>query len=85
MTKGVIVISVRDGECDRERKNPYRTGGWVVLRDEAIRRLPVDSNLIETMLKNRFCFVEDEVWDRLGLPRGEIKEEADNGTQRANE
>ena len=66
MEQGVILISTRVGE---EGDNPYRTGGWVVLKEDAVRRMPVDEALIEHMLKMRIAFIEDQVWDMLGLPR----------------
>jgi len=66
MTKGVIMISVRDS--DYGSSNPYRTGGWVVLTDDAVRRILRDP---DDVLKARIAFVPDGVWDELGLPRGE--------------
>jgi hypothetical protein len=53
--------------------NPYRTGGWCVVRDDFISRV-IDSPLRETILEQRFCFVGDAAWDRMGLPRGPIPE-----------
>lgn len=67
MAKGCILISVRVGESG---DNPYRTGGWVVLKDEAIRRLPVSDTLIANILKKRMVYLPDDAWDALGLPRG---------------
>lgn len=60
MKQGIILISVRDGE---EGDNPYRTGGWVVIKQEAAEKLfrNVDFN------KQRICFVEDKVWKHTGL------------------
>ena len=66
MKTGVILISVRDGE---EESNPYRTGGWAVVRDEAITRM-VSAVQCDQILEKRMAFVPDEVWDALGLPRG---------------
>ena len=65
MDKGVILISVRDGE---EGDNPYRTGGWVVVTDEAIPRFVTNEAICEETLKKRIAFVPDEAWDMLGLP-----------------
>jgi len=67
MKQGVILISVRVGE---QGDNPYRTGGWVVVRDEAIRRMVQPEELSEKILKERVAFVPDDAWDALGLPRG---------------
>ena len=64
--QGVIFISVRDGE---QGDNPYRTGGWAVLKDEAVRRFINNDNLCTTILKKRVAFVPDQAWDMIGLPR----------------
>lgn len=61
MKKGVILISIRDGE---KGNNPYRTGGFVVIKDEGLKG--PDWNEAK---KSRVCFVEDHIWNQLGLPR----------------
>lgn len=72
MKQGIILISARDGETDE--KNPYRTGGWIVLREEALHRFPMNPDLIEAICRKRVAFLEDAVWDGLGLPRGKVTE-----------
>lgn len=67
MEKGVILISVRDGE---HGENPYRTGGWVVVKDDLIHNLVKDTAVRDHILKARVSFLPDEVWDLIGLPRG---------------
>ena len=67
MEQGVILISVRDS--DMNSPNPYRTGGWVVVKDDLIERLVTDSALKEHILQRRMCFIPDAVWDGIGLPR----------------
>lgn len=67
MKKGVILISVKDGEPDHD--NPYRTGGWCVIKDEAIERMPIDDHVRKGLLKHRRGFLEDAAWEALGLPR----------------
>jgi len=59
--QGIIMISVRDGESG---DNPYRTGGWVVVKEDAALRL-----IPKEKLEKRILFVEDKVWDKIGLPR----------------
>lgn len=61
MKQGIILVSVKDGE---KSDNPYRTGGWVVVREEAAKKIFDDD-----VIKSRFAFVEDTVFDMLGLPR----------------
>ncbi len=67
MKQGVILISTKDGE--EGSKNPYRTGGWAVVKDEVIERMVKPKDLADEILKARFCFVPDQVWDAVGLPR----------------
>jgi len=63
--KGVILVSVKDREVG---DNPYRTGGWVVLKDEAVERM-FQGEAKDDLLRKRFGYVEDKVWDLVGLPR----------------
>lgn len=63
MKQGIILISVKDGESG---KNPYRTGGWVVVKEEAAKRMFGETNRI---IETRIGFVEDETWNTIGLPR----------------
>jgi hypothetical protein len=65
MAQGVILISARDGETG---DNPYRTGGWCVLKEDAFRRLFTGPEA-EATLQKRICFLHDSTWDALGLPR----------------
>jgi hypothetical protein len=74
MDQGCIFISVRDGEPDHV--NPYRTGGWVVLKTEAVERMREvvkPESLIDHILQARVAFLEDATWNALGLPRGDVK------------
>jgi len=64
MKKGVIFIGVRDGEQDR--KNPYRTGHFIGIKEEAIRKM-IKEPLLSKILKKRLCYVEKSVLVKLGL------------------
>lgn len=89
MERGVILISVKDHEMDKmaaEMKaaietqtpyipNPYRSGGWVVVSDESIRRMVADDALRDRILKKRWTFVPDRVWGALGFPRSKRRVE----------
>jgi hypothetical protein len=66
--QGVILISVRDGEYGN---NPYRTGGWVVIKKDAFKKI---FQCAEEALEKGVAFIEDTAWDKVGLPR---KEELD--------
>lgn len=78
MQQGVILISMRDGEesemetakHEKRLANPYRTGGWIVVREEYIRRVIDSPILTRQILRQRVCFVPDSAWDKIGLPRG---------------
>ena len=70
MEKGVILISVNEKLSKGDLDNPYRTGGWVVVKDEAIKRL-INSELAADILKKRAAFIPDEAWDMMKLPRGD--------------
>ncbi len=49
--------------------NPYRTGGWVVLKQEAIERMLSDNpEILKSTLEHRMLFMEQAMWDLVGLP-----------------
>ena len=66
MKEGVILISVRDGESGDD---PYRTGGWCVVKDDAIRTIITPQSVADDILEHRTAFVPDAAWDAMGLPR----------------
>jgi len=72
MKLGIILISV-DEKLSTDKDNPYRTGGWVVIKEDAIRRMVNPPELAEQIIGCRMAFVPDEVWDMLRLPRGDSK------------
>jgi hypothetical protein len=69
MAQGVVLISTRNGESGED---PYRTGGWCVIKEEAFRRM-FGGDAAEQALKARMVYVPDEVWDAVGLPRGPVE------------
>ena len=76
MKQGVILISV-DPALTEDRNNPWRSGGWCVVRNEALERWKaagMDATLVDSMLEKRMGFIEDEAWDRIGLPRPQAEE-----------
>lgn len=64
MKQGVILISVRDGESG---DNPYRTGGFWVIKDDSVRRIINLPELAEQIINRRVCFVPDEACKAMGL------------------
>jgi hypothetical protein len=71
MELGVIFISVDEKKSKGDMQNPWRTGGWCVVKEEAVRRMFEDGPILDSVLKYRMAFIEDEAWDKIGLPRGE--------------
>jgi len=69
MEQGIILISVDEAKTT-DPQNPWRTDGWVVVKEEAVRRMVIPPELVEHICKSRVCFVPDDAWDKLGLPRG---------------
>jgi hypothetical protein len=69
MKQGIIFISVNESLTENP-KDPYRSGGWCVLREDAVRRMPLDDEVKNKILEARMSFMSDEVWDAFGLPRG---------------
>ena len=67
MQQGVILISV-DPEKSPDHRNPWRTGGWSVVIEDAVKRW-FSEPLLSQVLKCRFAFVEDQVWTAIGLPK----------------
>jgi len=63
------VLSVDEAKTT-DPQNPWRTDGWVVVKEEAVRRMVIPPELVEHICKSRVCFVPDDAWDKLGLPRG---------------
>ncbi len=68
MKMGVILISVDESKSE-DMMNPFRTGGWVVVGENFIKRTFKSKELVDAILKYRMAFVSDSAWGVLGLPR----------------
>lgn len=68
MKKGIVLISV-NMQLTKDQRDPYRSGGWVVVRPAFIKRTIQPEEMVKDICKRRMAFVPDEVWDQLGLPR----------------
>ena len=68
MKQGIMFVSVRDGESGN---NPYRTGKMCVIKEEAVKNM-VSPELYEHLKRVRFGFIEDSIWEQLGLPVEEM-------------
>ena len=68
MKQGIILISIDEAKST-DTTNPYRTGGWCVVKEEVIKRLDLQSpELEDNILESRVAFIPDEVWNMMGLP-----------------
>jgi hypothetical protein len=70
--------------------NPYRSGGWWVVRDDMIRRLVTEPTLRDHILRVRWTFLTQETAQLIGLrnPDGSLlvtEEEKPDGTVRSGE
>jgi len=66
MRQGVIFISVKDGQPESD--NPYRTGKFAVVTENAVKRIVQPGVLQDHILKARVAFIEDQTWAMIGLP-----------------
>lgn len=71
MKQGVILIVIDESKSDpgwnKERlPNPYRAGHFVVVRDEAIKRL-FNGEAVDFALKHRFTFIDVSAAEAVGL------------------
>lgn len=63
MKQGVIVISTKDDDPE------YRTGGWWVLKDDAIKDM-FEKEFADEVLSTRCMFIRDSDHIKLGLKKG---------------
>ena len=61
MKQGIIFIETKNGESG---DNPYRTGRFAVVKEDAVKRLLKSP---EDILRKRVCFVPEEVSNVLGI------------------
>lgn len=53
-------------QISEDKRDPHRTGRWVVIKEEAFARIVGEDH---PAIEARFCFIEDHVWDEIGLPK----------------
>lgn len=72
MQQGILLMSISDDTVDEDMQppipNPYKTGGWCIVKDEAVQRM-VSESMFKFASRRRFIFITDEAWDKVGLPR----------------
>jgi hypothetical protein len=79
MDKGVILITIDDAKSGANwntpppdkptnwMPNPYRTGGFFVVTDDAVKRIINNESTVEWALKHRWMFIDHEAAERIGL------------------
>jgi len=72
MRQGVIIITFDPTKSDPnwhkdKMPNPYRTGGFFVIREEAVHNITDDKRIIDFMLNQRWIFIEHEAAEKIGL------------------
>lgn len=67
MKQGIILIGV-DEKKTTDMDNPYRTGRFAVIKEEAVRRMLKPGELLEDICRKRVAFMPDEVFEMLGIP-----------------
>ncbi len=72
MEQGILLISVDESKSKNDNE-PYRSGSICVIKEDAFERI-FSGDTVESALKCRFCFVSDEAWDMIGLPRENANE-----------
>ena len=77
MEKGVLFISVKDGSSG---DNPPRTGRLVGLREEAVKEIIVNEDMLKDLLEKRCCFMHESAFNHVfgDLPEKEFKKEEDS-------
>lgn len=64
MKMGIIVISVDEAKSNGDMSNPYRTGGWWVVKEDFIKKLLEDPSKV---LEKRMMFIEHEIAEKIGM------------------
>lgn len=74
MGLGVIFLTIDEKKSppgwNSERiPSPFRTGGFFVVKDDAVRRIINATSLADWAIQHRWMFIEHEVAERLGFFR----------------
>lgn len=67
MRQGIIFIGV-DERLTTDRSNPYRTGKFAVIKEEAVKCAITNKELLADIIRQRVAFVTNDLWDLLGIP-----------------
>lgn len=77
MTKGIVLVSAKESP-----KGPILTGCFTVLTLDGFDKLPISPPELKAEIRRkRACYLPDEAWDALGLPRKSIPATVPSDTQ----
>lgn len=62
---GIIFIGI-DEEKTKDMKNPWRTGLFAVVEENAVKKF-MKEPMLSQLLKVRMCYIEQQVAENLGL------------------
>lgn len=65
MKQGIILIQISDDIVDRQ--NPHRLGGFVVVKERALKNVIADPQTVRDIIKERWCFIPNASWTILGF------------------
>lgn len=79
MKEGIILITIDERKCEKDwnkeaMPNPWRTGGFYVVKEEAIKRL-LSGKMLEWCLKHRWMFIDNRAAIQAGLSKLKAKPE----------
>ena len=70
MSKGITLIEATlTGEPGQPEmgKGIYPTGKWAVLTEDATKRLIVNKDMLDDILKKKKCYIASEAWEEMGF------------------
>jgi hypothetical protein len=66
MDQGIMFIAAIP--TDDPTEEPHRTGPVCVIKTDAVKRLGINPQLLERILKHRWTFIDPQTWEMIGLP-----------------
>jgi RNA polymerase subunit RPABC4/transcription elongation factor Spt4 len=68
MEKGIVIIGI-DPERSEDMRNPWRTGAFVVVKDEFFERQKefIDNELIDSVIQKRVTFMDHNSMVEFGM------------------
>jgi len=70
MKQGIILVTVDESKTD-DPSNPYRTGGFFVVTEEAVKR-SFNAEMADELIETRAGFIEHKAAVQLGLFEAEM-------------